>query len=103
MYVASVQGDWHTLAADEARFEDGTVSFGQIPDLEAGLSWVNGIGIDLIHQRVMCLAGWLLGGLGALDHGNGEPMARISAASQHPRSRRHYRIQPAGSRRARHR
>jgi selenocysteine lyase/cysteine desulfurase len=77
VYVASVQGDWHTLAADEARFEDGTVNFGQIPDLESGLSWVNGIGIDLIHQRVMCLAGWLLGRLGALRHGNGEPMARI--------------------------
>jgi selenocysteine lyase/cysteine desulfurase len=49
----------------------------QIPDLEAGLSWVNGIGIDLIHQRVMSLTGWLLGRLVALRHGNGEPMARI--------------------------
>ncbi len=77
VYVASVHGDWHTLAADEARFEDGTVSFQQIPDLESGLSWVNGIGIDLIHQRVMCLAGWLLGRLAGLRHGNGEPMARI--------------------------
>ncbi|MGD0243597.1 MAG: aminotransferase class V-fold PLP-dependent enzyme [Streptosporangiaceae bacterium] len=77
VYVASVQGDWHTLAADEARFEDGTVSFGQIPDLASGLSWINGIGIDLIHQRVMCLTGWLLGRLAGLHHGNGEPMARI--------------------------
>ena len=77
VYVASVHGDWHTLAGDEARFEDGTVSFRQIPDLESGLSWVNGIGIDLIHQRVMCLTGWLLGRLAGLRHGNGEPMARI--------------------------
>jgi selenocysteine lyase/cysteine desulfurase len=65
------------MAADEARFEDGTVSFLQIPDLEAGLSWVNGIGMDLIHQRVTCLTGWLLGRLAALRHGNGAPMARI--------------------------
>jgi len=65
------------MAADEARFEDGTVSFLQIPDLEAGLSWVNGIGIDRIHQRVMCLTGWLIDRLAALRHGNGAPMARI--------------------------
>jgi selenocysteine lyase/cysteine desulfurase len=77
VYLAGVHCDWHTLAPDEARFEDGTVSFLQIPDLESGLSWVDGIGIDLIHQRVMCLTGWLLGRLGALRHGNGAPMARI--------------------------
>jgi len=77
VYVASVQADWHTPAADEARFEDGTVSFLQIPDLESGLAWVNGIRMDLIHQRVMCLTGWLIDRLAALCHGNGEPMARI--------------------------
>ena len=77
VYVASAQADWHTPAAGEARFEDGTVSFLQIPDVEAGLSWVNGIGMDLIHQRVMCLTGWLLDRLAGLRHGNGEPMARI--------------------------
>jgi selenocysteine lyase/cysteine desulfurase len=75
--VASALGDWHTLAGDEARFEDGTLAFLQIPDVESGLSWVNGIGIDLIHQRVTCLTGWLLDRLAALCHGNGEPMARI--------------------------
>jgi selenocysteine lyase/cysteine desulfurase len=75
--IAGVQADWHAPAAGEAQFEDGTVSFLQIPDLEAGLSWVNRIGIDLIHQRVMCLTGWLLDRLAALRHGNGAPMARI--------------------------
>ena len=75
--IAGVQADWHTLAADEARFEDGTLSFLQIPDLEVGLSWMNRIGIDLIHRRVMCLTGWLLDRLAALRHGNGAPMARI--------------------------
>jgi selenocysteine lyase/cysteine desulfurase len=77
VYLASVQGNWHTLAPGEARFEDGTVSFLQIPDLESGLSWVNGIGIDRIRLRVTCLTGWLLDRLAALRHGNGEPMARI--------------------------
>src|ERR1700722_1762611 len=75
--IASVQGDWHTPAPHEARFEDGTLSFLQIPDLASGLSWVSGIGLDLIHQRVTCLTGWLLGRLAALRHGNGQPMARI--------------------------
>jgi selenocysteine lyase/cysteine desulfurase len=72
-----VRGDWHTLAAGEAGFEDGTLSFLQIPDVESGLSWIKGIGIGLIHQRVMCLTGWLIGRLAALRHGNGEPMVRI--------------------------
>jgi selenocysteine lyase/cysteine desulfurase len=75
--VASALGDWHTLAGDEARFEDGTLSFQQIPDVEFGLRWVTGIGVDLIHQRVMCLTGWLIDRLAALRHGNGTPMARI--------------------------
>ena len=75
--VASALGDWHTLAGDEARFEDGTLSFLQIPDLAFGLSWVNKIGMDLIHQRVVCLTGWLIDRLLGLRHGNGEPMARI--------------------------
>jgi selenocysteine lyase/cysteine desulfurase len=75
--VASAVGDWHTLAADEASFEDGTLSFLQIPDLEAGLAWVNRIGMGLIHERVMCLTGWLIGRLAALRHGNGEPMTQI--------------------------
>ena len=58
-------------------FQEGTLSFPQIPDLEIGLSWVNSIGMDLIHQRVLCLTGWLLDRLAALRHGNGERMARI--------------------------
>jgi selenocysteine lyase/cysteine desulfurase len=77
VYLASVQGDWHTPAPGEAQFEDGTLSFLQIPDLESGLSWVNGIGMHLIHERVMCLTGWLIDRLTALRHGNGQPMARI--------------------------
>jgi selenocysteine lyase/cysteine desulfurase len=77
VYVASAQADWHLMAAGEARFEDGTVSFLQIPDLEVGLSWVNSIGMDVIHHRVTCLTGWLISRLAGLRHGNGEPMARI--------------------------
>ena len=77
VYMASVQACWHTPAADEARFEDGTVGFLQIPDVEYGLSWIGRIGMDRIHRRVMYLTGWLLDRLGALRPGNGAPMTRI--------------------------
>ena len=61
IYAASARADWHVLAGDESGFEDGTPSFLHVPDLEFGLSWITGIGIDLIHTRVTCLTGWLLG------------------------------------------
>jgi selenocysteine lyase/cysteine desulfurase len=77
VYLASVQGGWHTQAPGEAGFEDGTVSFLQIPDVYSGLSWLSQIGIDRIHLRVICLTGWLIDRLAALRHSNGEPMVRI--------------------------
>jgi selenocysteine lyase/cysteine desulfurase len=75
--AVSAMAGWHVLAGGEAGFEDGTPSFLHIPDVEFGLSWVSGIGIDLIRDRVACLTGWLLGRLAGLRHGNGAPMARI--------------------------
>jgi selenocysteine lyase/cysteine desulfurase len=93
VYLASVQGDWHTLAPGEARFEEGTLSFLQIPDLESGLSWVSGIGIEVIHQQVMCLTGWLIDRLAA-PAGAAEPDARGPEARHHGHHRG-----PGGSRR----
>lgn len=75
--AVSVQGDWHSMALDEAAFEDGTLNYLSIPDVESGLSWLSGVGIDLIGQRVRCLTGWLLDRLAALTHSNGAPMIRI--------------------------
>jgi selenocysteine lyase/cysteine desulfurase len=75
--AVSVQGNWHKLADDEAAFEDGTLNFLAIPDVTTGLGWISDIGIDVIHERVSCLTGWLLDGLTGLKHSNGEPMARI--------------------------
>ena len=77
VYLAGVQADWHTLRPAEAGFEDGTPAFLQIPDLEAGLEWISGIGLDQIHLRVMSLTGWLIERLTGLRHRNGEPMARL--------------------------
>jgi selenocysteine lyase/cysteine desulfurase len=75
--AVSVQAGWHALAGGEAAFEDGTPSFLQIPDVEFGLSWIRGVGIDVIGQRVACLTGWMLNRIAAMRHGNGQPMARI--------------------------
>ncbi|MGH3625723.1 MAG: aminotransferase class V-fold PLP-dependent enzyme [Sciscionella sp.] len=75
--AASVQGDWHRMADDESAFEDGTLNFLAVPDIEFGLSWLTGIGVDVIGRRARCLTGWLLDRLCALTHDSGAPMARI--------------------------
>lgn len=75
--AVSVQGNWYQLAGDESGFEDGTLNFLSIPDVTEGLSWLSGIGMELINQRVMCLTGWLLDRLTSLRHRNGRRMVRI--------------------------
>jgi selenocysteine lyase/cysteine desulfurase len=77
VWGASVQGGWHRLLEGADGFEDGTLNFLSIPDVTVGLSWVSGVGIDLIHQRVSILTSWLLRCLGALRHSTGAPMVRV--------------------------
>jgi selenocysteine lyase/cysteine desulfurase len=64
----------HYLTPGPAGFEDGTVNYLSLPAVEIGLKFVDSIGIDLIHTRVMCLTGWLIEQLLALRHGNGRPL-----------------------------
>jgi selenocysteine lyase/cysteine desulfurase len=76
--MASVQGaDWHRLAEGHAGFEDGTVDFLGLPAVSIGLDHLAAIGVDVIHERVMALTGWVLGRLNALTHADGSPMARV--------------------------
>jgi selenocysteine lyase/cysteine desulfurase len=79
--AASAQGGWHRMLGDEAGFEDGTVNFLAIPDVTAGIDWISGIGVDLIHQRVSMLTGWLLECLGRMRHSTGAPMVRLYGPS----------------------
>ncbi len=74
---ASVQGNSHYLAPNEAAFEDGTVNYLNIPAVKTGLQHLEKVGIDTIGNRVQCLTGWLLENLLALQHSNGKPMVRI--------------------------
>ncbi|MCS7479656.1 aminotransferase class V-fold PLP-dependent enzyme [Umezawaea endophytica] len=75
--AVSVQAQWHAMASGEAAFEDGTVNFLSIPDVQVGLEWVAGVGVETIGRRVRALTGWTLDRLTALRHGNGMPLVRV--------------------------
>lgn len=75
--ISSVQGDGHYLVPGEAGFEDGTVNYLNIPAVEIGLRHLASVGMDVIHERVMCLTGWLIESLTGLQHGTGRPLVHI--------------------------
>ena len=75
--LSSVVAFDHYLTPGPAGFEDGTVNYLSLPAVEIGLKWLEAIGIDLIHTRVMCLTGWLIDQLLALQHRNGQPLIRL--------------------------
>ena len=67
----------HYLTPGPAGFEDGTVNYLSLPAVEFGLKYIESIGIDLIHTRVLCLTGWLINQLIALRHSNGAPVIHL--------------------------
>jgi len=75
--MASVQGDGYYLADGEAGFEDGTINYLNIPAVEIGLKHIESTGIEAIHERVMCLTGWMIEQLMNLRHTNGMPLIRL--------------------------
>lgn len=74
---SSVAANDHYLTPGPAGFEDGTVNYLALPAVEIGLKFVEAIGVDLIHTRVMCLTGWLIEQLLALRHSSGAPLIRL--------------------------
>ena len=77
IWAVSIQGDWHVLLENEAGFEDGTLNYLSIPAVKIGLDYLTTIGMETIHERVMCLADWLLKTLISLRHHNGSPLLQI--------------------------
>ncbi|GAB4451866.1 MAG: aminotransferase class V-fold PLP-dependent enzyme [Anaerolineae bacterium] len=76
--VTSVQGaGWHFLIDGEPGFEDGTVNYLNLPAVEIGLRHLDSIGVEIIHERVTSLTGWLLAQMVALRHSTGAPLAQI--------------------------
>lgn len=67
----------HYLTPGPASFEDGTVNYLGLPAVESGLRFIESIGIEVIHTRVMCLTGWLIEQLIGLRHSNGAPLMRL--------------------------
>jgi molybdenum cofactor sulfurtransferase len=74
---SSVVANNHYLTPGPAGFEDGTVNYLSLPAAEIGLKWIQSIGIDLIHTRVMCLTGWVIDQLLTLRHSNGNPLIHL--------------------------
>ncbi len=75
--AADTTGLGFYLAPGEAGFEDGTVNYLLLPAVEIGLRYIESIGIDLIHERVRCLTGWVLDKLLALRHSNAASLVRV--------------------------
>lgn len=75
--IASVQGAGYILHEGAAGFEDGTINYLMLPAVEIGLRYMESIGIEQIHERVLCLTGWLLEQLSGLKHANGSELVRV--------------------------
>ena len=73
----SVQGDGYVMLEDGEAFEDGTINYLNLPAIEIGLNYLDKIGIEVIHEHVMCLTGWLLDNLLAHYHSNGTPLVQV--------------------------
>ncbi|EHA21854.1 hypothetical protein CBS63078_10463 [Aspergillus niger] len=75
--MVGVKLPWHVMAADEVGFEDGTLNFLSIPDIQMGLEWLERMNMTLVSTRVRCLTGWFLQRLLDLGHSDGSPMAEV--------------------------
>lgn len=77
IWAATLQGDWHVMAEGAAAFEDGTIDYLNLPAVEIGLKHLKSIGVETIHERVICLTGWLLDSLLSMQHRNGIPLVHV--------------------------
>src|SRR5712692_7064377 len=73
----SVQGDGHVLLEGGEAFEDGTLNYLNLPAVEIGLKYLTRIGMETIHERIMCLTSWLLDNLLSIKHSNGTPLVQV--------------------------
>ncbi len=74
---AAAQNQVHIPYRDAAAFEDGTLNFLDIAAVPRGLDFIDGIGVERIHDHVTALTGELLDALRALRHADGSPMVRV--------------------------
>lgn len=75
--IASVRADGHRLVPGHAGFEDGTLNFLSLPAVEAGIDFMERVGVDAVHDRTRALTAWSLERMGDLRHASGEPLVRV--------------------------
>ncbi|MCH2224752.1 MAG: aminotransferase class V-fold PLP-dependent enzyme [Crocinitomicaceae bacterium] len=75
--LASAKASYHFLTENHERFEDGTVSYLDIPALSIGLDYINSIGMGRINERVGSLIDYLYNRLEGLTHSNGEKQLTV--------------------------
>ncbi|MBW6473298.1 MAG: aminotransferase class V-fold PLP-dependent enzyme [Anaerolineaceae bacterium] len=75
--VVSVKKDRFYLLKGAEGFEDGTLNFLSLPAIEIGLNHISAIGIEMIHQRVVDLTGWLIKKLASIRHSNGKNLISV--------------------------
>ena len=73
----SVGNRIHRLRADAGAFEDGTPNFLGIAAVSAGLSFLEEVGMEAIHERVGVLTARLLEILCERRHANGAPLVEV--------------------------
>ncbi|MCB0699690.1 MAG: aminotransferase class V-fold PLP-dependent enzyme [Chitinophagales bacterium] len=79
--IASVKADDHYMADNEVGFEDGTINFLNIPAVEMGLKYLEGLGLKKIQDRVFSLARWTLNELLSLKHDSGVSLIHLLGTS----------------------
>lgn len=81
--LASAMTENFFLAADHAKFEDGTINYLDIPALRYGFDLLSEIRMELINLRVSLLTRIVLDEFKALTHANGAPLIRIFGPQDH--------------------
>lgn len=75
--IVSVQGDSFYYDKDNAKFEDGTINYLDIPAIEIGLRHIESVGIDAIKSRISCITGWTLEEIHKLQHSSGKNLITV--------------------------
>ncbi|EEH03087.1 cysteine desulfurase [Histoplasma capsulatum G186AR] len=80
VWGSSVQADGHVLLEGHEAFEDGTINYLNLPAVHIGLNHLARIGMETIHERVVCLTDWVIKEMLALRHSNGVAVVRLYGA-----------------------
>ncbi len=76
-FAGGTIGGWHVPAQGPAAFEDGTVDFLGIPAVTIGLTYLETVGLQLVHDRCKALTGWLLEQFLTMCHTNGRRLVEL--------------------------